>query len=107
MYITIITDGTKFIHYRINQNKGFVATVQKKCRDAQVVVAGLVRREDKPHLNKSIDVINSVLSRQRSGVTFVNPNNGRNVDILKKDRLHMNAKGCKMMAQNTAFTMVI
>ena len=70
-------------------------------------------REDKPHLNKSIDVINSVLSRQRSGITFVNPNNGHNVDILKRDRLHMNAKGCKMMAQNIVnaivevFTMVI
>ena len=84
----------------LNKIKGFVATVQKKCPAAQVVVAGLVHREDKPHLNKSIDVINSVLSRQRSGITFVNPNNGHNVDILKRDRLHMKAKGCKMMAQN-------
>ena len=84
----------------LNKIKGFVATVQKKCPAAQVVVAGLVHREDKPHLNKSIDVINSVLSRQRSGITFVNPNNGHNVDILKRDGLHMNAKGCKMMAQN-------
>ena len=51
----------------LNKIKGFVATVQKKCPAAQVVVAGLVHREDKPHLNKSIDVINSVLSRKRSG----------------------------------------
>ena len=84
----------------LNKIKGFVATVQKKCPAAQVVVAGLFHREDKPNLNKSIDVINSVLSRQRSRITFVNPNNGHNVDILKRDRLHMNAKGCKMMAQN-------
>ena len=84
----------------LNKIEGFVATVQKKCPAAQVVVAGLVHREDEPHLNKSIDTINSVLSRQRSGITFVNPNNVRNVDILKKDRLHMNANGCKMMAQN-------
>ena len=84
----------------LNKIERFLATVQKKCPAAQVVVAGLVHREDEPHLNKSIDTMNSVLSRQRSGITFVNPNNGRNVNILKKDRLHMNAKGCKMMAQN-------
>ena len=34
----------------LNKVKGFVATVQKKCLAAQVVVAGLVHREDKPHL---------------------------------------------------------
>ena len=46
--IVCLMAGTNNVGNGEKPQNGFVATVQKKCPAAQVVVAGLVHREDKP-----------------------------------------------------------
>ena len=84
----------------INKIEYFVSEVYNKCPSAQVVVTGLLHRQDKPHLNKCIDIINNVLSRKQSGITFVDLNRMRYNGILNKGGLHMNTRGSKIMSQN-------
>ena len=89
----------------VGKMENLVLKTKEKCPEAKIILSGILHRTDKPHLNKTIDVVNHVLEKKSTvnGYTFVDHNlvrNGTINQLVKKDGLHLNTTGVKSVAKN-------
>ena len=89
----------------VDKMENLVLKTKEKCPEAKIILSGILHRTDKPHLNKTIDVVNHVLEKKSTvnGYTFVDHNlvrNGTMDQLVKKDGLHLNTTGVKSVAKN-------